>query len=67
MVFASRDSAPWERFWSWLGLVAGLKTLLECAALTVPQGSGAEHALTVAIFGVVGSLSDNRRVVVATR
>lgn len=53
MVFASRDAAPWERFWSWLGLVAGVKTLLECAALTMPQGSGAEHALNLSTIGVV--------------
>src|SRR6187402_3543934 len=33
MVLASRGSANWERFWRWLGLVAGMKTLLECVAL----------------------------------
>jgi hypothetical protein len=54
MVFTSRTSAPWGRFWRWLGLVAGVKTLLECVDLLVPQGSPAERALTLSVFAVVG-------------
>ena len=54
MVFASRASAPWERFWRWLGLVAGVKTLLECVAFLTPRGSPAEQALTLSTFAAVG-------------
>jgi hypothetical protein len=54
MVLASRGSAPWERFWRWLGLVAGVKTILECVALLMPHGSPAEQALTLSTFGAVG-------------
>jgi len=54
MVVASRGSAPWERFWRWLGLVAGVKTLLECVAFLVPRGSPAERALTLSTFAAVG-------------
>jgi hypothetical protein len=54
MVIASRGSAPWERFWRWLGLVAGVKTLLECVAILMPLGSPAERALTLSAFAAVG-------------
>jgi hypothetical protein len=54
MVFTSNGSAPWRRFWRWLGLVAGAKTFLECLTLVAPHGSPAEQALTVATFAVVG-------------
>lgn len=54
MVLSSRGSAPWERFWRWLGLVAGVKTLLECVALLMPHGSPAEQALTLSTFAAVG-------------
>ncbi len=54
MVLASRGSAPWERFWRWLGLVAGVKTLLECVALLMLHGSPAEQALTLSTFAAAG-------------
>lgn len=54
MVLASRGSAPWEWFWRWLGLVAGVKTLLECVALLMPHGSPAEQAVTLSTFAAVG-------------
>jgi hypothetical protein len=54
MALASRGSAPWERFWRWLGIVAGVKTLLECVALVVPHQSPAQHALTLSTFAAVG-------------
>jgi hypothetical protein len=57
MVLASRGSTPWQRFWGWLGFVAGVKTLIECVALLVPHGSRAEQVLTLAIFAVVGGFA----------
>lgn len=54
MAFASHGSAPWRRFWRSLGLVAGVKTLLECVALSMPYGSSAERAVALATFAVVG-------------
>lgn len=54
MVLASRGSAPWGRFWRWLGFVAGVKTLLECVGFLMPQGSLAEQALTLATLAAVG-------------
>jgi len=57
MVFASRASFPWQRFWSWLGLVAGVKTLLECMTLMLPDGSGLEMLLTLSVFSVVGAFA----------
>lgn len=53
MVLASRGSAPWARFWRWLGLLAGAKTLLECVALLMSHGSPAEKALTLCTFAAV--------------
>jgi hypothetical protein len=53
MVFASRAARAWERFWTWLGLVAGVKTLLECASFVLPQGSTLERALTFVTIAVV--------------
>lgn len=54
MVLASRGSASWGRFWSWLGLVAGGKTLLECVGLLMPHESLAEQTLPLATLALVG-------------
>lgn len=54
MAFASHGSLSWERFWRWLGLVAGVKTLLECAAFVTPQGTTLERTLSLSTFAVVG-------------
>ena len=55
MVFATRGSAQWERFWRWLGLAAGVKTALECVALVVPAELGLDRAFTLATFAVVAT------------
>lgn len=54
MVFAARGADTWARFWRWLGLVAGVKTLLECVAFLMPQGSTLERALSSSTVAVVG-------------
>ena len=57
MVVTSRVSVPWGRFWRWLGLVAGAKTLLECLGLLMPHRSPAGQALTVSTFVLVGAFT----------
>lgn len=57
MAFASRGSLAWERFWRWLGLVAGVKTLLECVTLVTPQGTGIERGLSLSTFAAVGAFA----------
>ena len=59
MVAASRGSVPWGRFWRWLGLVAGAKTLLECVGLLTPHWSPAGQALTVSTFVLVGAFASS--------
>lgn len=55
MVFATHGSARWERFWRWLGLVAGVKTAIESVALVAPSELGLDHAFTMATIGVVAA------------
>ena len=55
MVFVARASAPWERFWRWLGLVAGVKTALECGWIATPNERGIHHAFTSATTAVVAA------------
>lgn len=66
MVFVARGSAPWGRFWRWLGLTAGLKTLLECLA----AGASRRHRRADPDYIYVRcgwSLRLERRCVVAAR
>ncbi len=53
MCLASRSSAGWERFWGWLGLSAGAKTLLECMSFVLPEGSLSQRATLTLTFAVV--------------
>lgn len=54
MSVAVRSSASWLHFWLGLGLVAGMKTLLECAGLFAAEGSPLGWILTLSTFAVVG-------------
>lgn len=53
MVFATRGSERWERFWRWLGVVAGVKTALECASLVAP--TEVERVFTLATIIAVAA------------
>lgn len=55
MVFATRASERWERFWRWLGLVAGVKTALECVSVVTPSEHGLDHAFTLATIVVLAA------------
>jgi len=56
MVFATRASERWERFWRWLGVAAGAKTALECASFVTPNEPGLNLAFTLAMVAVVAAL-----------
>lgn len=51
MVFATRSAEPWHRFWRWLSVVAGAKTVLAYVSLGAPQEFGG--VLTLLTIGVV--------------
>lgn len=53
MAFATRGSSCWERFWRWLGLVAGVKTALECVSLVAP--ASLDRAFTLVTLVVVAA------------
>jgi hypothetical protein len=53
MCVASRGSAGWERFWCWLGLTAGAKTLLESVSFVLREESATQRAAIGSTFAVV--------------
>jgi hypothetical protein len=53
-VLIARSSAFWRTFWRSLAVVAGIKTLLECLAMTAPPGSVADQAFFVSTLLLVG-------------
>jgi hypothetical protein len=54
LLLVARRAPFWRRFWCWLALVAGVKTLLECLTLTAPPASTVERALTFSTLLLVG-------------
>lgn len=53
MVLATRSAAAWQRFWLGVALVAGAKTLLECASLLAAPGGVLARILTILTFAAV--------------
>lgn len=53
MVVSSRGTAAWGRFWRWLALVAGTKTLLECVGFVLSPGGILERAVALGTIAIV--------------